>query len=94
MRKEFLCICVLSVASGPRVKLAGRKSALNPGGLFQGPFQSGSPGVGLIICCFVIYSTRRFVFSSPELCLRSTISAYNFHCFNYALNFHPIHYNI
>ena len=30
MRTEFLCISVLRVASGPRVKLAGRKSALNP----------------------------------------------------------------
>ena len=29
MRTEFLCIPVLRVASGPRVKLAGRKSALN-----------------------------------------------------------------
>ena len=28
MRTEFLCIYVLRVASGPRVKLAGRKSAL------------------------------------------------------------------
>ena len=26
----ILCISVLRVASGPRVKLAGRKSALNP----------------------------------------------------------------
>ena len=30
MRTEFLCISVLSVASGPRVKLASCKSALNP----------------------------------------------------------------
>ena len=30
MRIEFLCISVLSVASGPRVKLASCKSALNP----------------------------------------------------------------
>ena len=28
MRTEFLCISVLRVASGPRVKLAGCKSAL------------------------------------------------------------------
>ena len=35
----FLCISVLRVASGPRVKLAGCKSALNPpGGLFYWPF--------------------------------------------------------
>ena len=30
MRSEFLCISVLRVASGPRVKLASCKSALNP----------------------------------------------------------------
>ena len=30
MRTEFLCISVLRVASGPRVKLAGCDSALNP----------------------------------------------------------------
>ena len=30
MRTKFLCISVLRVASGPRVKLASRKSALNP----------------------------------------------------------------
>ena len=29
MRTEFLCISVLGVASGPRVKLASCKSALN-----------------------------------------------------------------
>ena len=30
MRAGFLCVSVLGVASGPRVKLAGCKSALNP----------------------------------------------------------------
>ena len=30
MRTKFLSISVLSIASGPRVKLAGRKSTLNP----------------------------------------------------------------
>ena len=30
MRTEFLCNSVLRVGSGPWVKLAGRKSALNP----------------------------------------------------------------
>ena len=30
MRTEFLCVSVLRIASGPRVKLAGCKSALNP----------------------------------------------------------------
>ena len=30
MRTDFLCISILSVASGPRVKLVSCKSALNP----------------------------------------------------------------
>ena len=30
MRTEFLCVSVLRVASGPRVKLVSCKSALNP----------------------------------------------------------------
>ena len=30
MRTEWLCISVIRVASGPSVKLAGRKSAFNP----------------------------------------------------------------
>ena len=30
MQTQFLCISVIRVASGPRVKLAGRKGALNP----------------------------------------------------------------
>ena len=30
MPTEFLCFSVLRVTLGPRVKLAGRKSALNP----------------------------------------------------------------
>ena len=48
MRTEFLCISVLRVASGPRVKLASCKSALT----------TPTP---LTPCCFVVYSTRRFV---------------------------------
>ena len=30
MRTKFLCVSVLRIASGPRVKLASCKSALNP----------------------------------------------------------------
>ena len=30
MRTEFLCVSVFRIASGPRVKLASCKSALNP----------------------------------------------------------------
>ena len=35
MRTEFLCVSVLRVASGPRVKLVGCKSALNPPVVFS-----------------------------------------------------------
>ena len=35
MRTEFLCISVLRVASGPRVKLDGCKSALNPSMVYR-----------------------------------------------------------
>ena len=66
MRTEFLCISVLRVASGPKVNLASCKSALKPpppppGSLLYRPFLGGDPGVSLTLCCFVVYSTRRFV---------------------------------
>ena len=35
MRTEFLCVSVLRVASGPRVKLASCKSALNPTAVYS-----------------------------------------------------------
>ena len=35
MRTEFLCISVLRVGSGPRVKLVSCKSALNPTGVYS-----------------------------------------------------------
>ena len=35
MRTEFLCVSVLRVASGPMVKLASCKSALNPPVVFS-----------------------------------------------------------
>ena len=78
MRTDFLCISVLRVASGPRVKLASCKSALTPPPPPTPPvvcstdrskavvpvlvllFVAG-PGVSLTFCCFVVYSTRRFV---------------------------------
>ena len=58
MRTEFLCISVLRVASGPRVKLASCKSALNPAVVFS---TDRSKAVVQAFYCFVVYSTRRFV---------------------------------
>ena len=70
MRTEFLCVSVLRIASGPRVKLVSCKSALNPRPPPRPPpprwftlltdLRRG-PGVSLTLCCFVVYSTRRFV---------------------------------
>ena len=57
----FLYISVLRVASGPRVKLASCKSALTspaPPVIYS---TERGPGVSLTLCCFVVYSTRRFV---------------------------------
>ena len=62
MRTEFLCIAVLTVASGPRAKLAGRKSALNSRWWFiLLTVRRCGPGFILSLCCFVVYPTRRFV---------------------------------
>ena len=62
MRTEFLCISVLRVASGPRVKLASCKSALNPPVVCSTDRSKAVvPVFSLTLCCFVVYSTRRFV---------------------------------
>ena len=70
MRTEFLCVSVLRVASGPRVKLASCKSALTP----SPPPPPPPPRwltlltvlrrwsrFSLTLCCLVVYSARRFV---------------------------------
>ena len=62
MRTEFLCVSVLTVALGPRVKVASCRSALNPPVVYSTDRSKAvSPGVSLTLCCFVVYSTRRFV---------------------------------
>ena len=85
MRTKCLRISVLREASGPRVKLASCKSALNavpptpppPHVVYSTDRYSGGPGVSLTLCCFVVYATRRFV-----LCL---IMYYLFLCFSVLL---------
>ena len=57
MRTEFLCISVLRVASGPRVKLASCKSALTP------PYPPTPPPA------LVVYSTDRSKAVVPVLIL-------------------------
>ena len=59
MRTEFLCISVLRVASGPRVKLANCKSALNPGWFtLLTVLRRWSRCYSFLLCG---YCTRRFV---------------------------------
>ena len=61
---EFLCISVLRVAWGPRVKLASCKSALNlPVVCSTDRSKAVVPVLFLLFVAlwFVVYSTRRFV---------------------------------
>ena len=62
MKTQFLRVSVLRVASGPRVKLASCKSALKPPVVYSTDHSKVVvPRVSLTLCCFVVYSTRRFV---------------------------------
>ena len=66
MRAGFLCVSVLEKASGPGVGLAGCGGAFpppphTPGWFLCWPFWGGGPGVGLVLCCFVVCSAGRFV---------------------------------
>ena len=61
MQTEFLCVSVLRVASAPRMKLAGCGSALSPPKVCSFDRSGAVVPVLLTLCCFVVYSTRRFV---------------------------------
>ena len=63
MRTEFLCVSVLRVASEPRVKLVSCKSALNPPVVYSTDRSKAVVPVLVLLlhCCFVVYSTSRFV---------------------------------
>ena len=62
MRTEFLCISVLRVASGPRLKLASCKSALNPPVVCSTDRSKAVvPVLVLLFVALWFYSTRRFV---------------------------------
>ena len=69
MRTEFLCIYVLRVASGPRVKLAGCKSALTPpppppGGLLYRRSKAVVPVLVLLLVAlwFILRGDLLYVF--------------------------------
>ena len=62
MRTEFLCISVFRVASGPRVKLTSRKSALNPPVVCSTDRSKAVvPVLVLLFVALWFFSTRRFV---------------------------------
>ena len=53
---------ISSVASGPRVKSTGRKRAVNPPVVYSTDRPKAVvPGVGLALCCFMVYSVWQFV---------------------------------
>ena len=73
MRTEFLCISVLRVASGPRVKLASCKSALNPSSPPPPVVCStdrSKPVVPVLVLLFVCLSVCHFVLVFFILVLR------------------------
>ena len=64
MRTKFLCISVLRVALGPRVKLASCKSALKPLVVYSTDRSKVVVPVLVLLFValwFVVYSTRRFM---------------------------------
>ena len=63
MRTEILCISVLRVASGPRVKLAGCKSALNP------PVCFSTDRSKAVVLLFIALSVVFFFFFFFSVCV-------------------------
>ena len=64
MQTEFLCVSVLRVASGPRVKLASCKSALNPSMVYSIDRSKAVVPVLVLLfvaLCFVCLSVCHFV---------------------------------
>ena len=59
--RVFVCFCV-GGGVGARGGVGWLKGCFGPpDGLLCRPFWGGGPGVGLALCCFVVYSSRRFV---------------------------------
>ena len=58
MQTKFLCISVLRVASGPRVKLVGRKSALNPPVVYSADSSKAAVPV-LVLLIVALWFIRR-----------------------------------
>ena len=66
MRTEFLCISVLRIASGPRVKLVGRKSALKPLPLVV--YSTGRPKA-VVLVLVLLFVTLWFILRGDLFCL-------------------------
>ena len=74
MRTEFLCTSVLRVASGPRVKLASCKSALNPAAVFS---TDRSKAVVLVLFLLVVALSVFFCFFFCMCCDASILVTFN-----------------
>ena len=64
MRTEFLCVSVLRVASGPRVKLASCKSALNPPVVC-----STDPSKAVVSVLVLLFVALWFILQGDLLCI-------------------------
>ena len=66
MRTEFLCISVLRITSGPRVKLAGRKSSLNPSVVYSTDHSKAVvPMLDLLFVALLFILRGDFFFALP-----------------------------
>ena len=69
MRTEFLCISVLRVASGPRVKFASCKSVLNPTVVYStGRSKAVVPVLYSLLLCGLFYEAICFMSYLVSFC--------------------------
>ena len=66
MRTEFLCVSVLRVASGPRVKLASCKSALNPPVVYSADRSKAAVLVLFLLCVLFFLCVVMLALWSPS----------------------------
>ena len=69
MRTKFLCVSVLRVASGPRVKLASCKSALNPSVVCS--FDRSKAVVPVLVVCLSVCHFVHVFFSPFSIAITS-----------------------
>ena len=60
MRSEFLCISILRVASGPKMKLAGYKSDLDPKVVYSTDHSKAVVPVLVLLLCGLFYKAISF----------------------------------